>query len=85
MPDFDRRLLRGGLPESLLAARKDPAFLSEWIREDDRGVLWEHLVLDALRARHPDELLKSNSAGTPSNPSCCGGRGFSPLIPWQRG
>ncbi|MDE2975595.1 MAG: AAA family ATPase [Gemmatimonadota bacterium] len=24
------------------------------IREDDRGVLWEHLVLDSLRFRHPD-------------------------------
>ena len=158
VPDFDRRLLHGGLPEPLLAARKDPSFFSEWIdsfyardilelfgirnrrgflslfrlllrwsggqvdytrlarlselsrptvksylealqvacavrllppfngggrreivsrpkcyafdtgfvtfekgwdtiREDDRGVLWEHLVLDALRARHPDERL----------------------------
>ena len=25
------------------------------IREDDRGLLWEHLVLDALRLRHADE------------------------------
>lgn len=25
------------------------------IREDDRGILWEHLVLDSLRFRHPDE------------------------------
>ena len=25
------------------------------IREDDRGLLWEHLVLDTLRSRHPDE------------------------------
>ena len=25
------------------------------IREDDRGLLWEHLVLDALRFRHADE------------------------------
>ena len=158
MPDFDRRLLHGGLPEPLLAARKDPAFFSEWIdslyardilelfgirnrpgflslfrlllrwsggqvdysrlarltelsrptvksylealqvaravhllppfhgggrreivsrpkcyafdtgfvtfekgwdtiREDDRGLLWEHLVLDALRLRHPDERV----------------------------
>ena len=158
VPDFDRRLLHGGLPEPLLAARKDPSFFSEWIdsfyardilelfgirnrrgflslfrlllrwsggqvdytrlarlselsrptvksylealqvacavrllppfngggrreivsrpkcyafdtgfvtfekgwdtiREDDRGLLWEHLVLDALRARHPDERL----------------------------
>ena len=24
------------------------------IREDDRGLLWEHLVLDSLRFRHPD-------------------------------
>ena len=158
VPDFDRRLLHGGLPEPLLAARKDPSFFSEWIdsfyardilelfgirnrrgflslfrlllrwsggqvdytrlarlselsrptvkaylealqvacavrllppfngggrreivsrpkcyafdsgfvtfekgwdtiREDDRGLLWEHLVLDALRARHPDEHI----------------------------
>ena len=158
VPDFDRRLLHGGLPEPLLASRKDPAFFSEWIdsfyardvlelfrirnrrgflslfrlllrwsagqvdysrlarlselsrptvkaylealqvaravhllppfhgggrreivsrpkcyafdtgfvtfekgwdtvREDDRGLLWEHLVLDALRTRHPDERI----------------------------
>ncbi len=25
------------------------------IRSDDRGILWEHLVLDSLRARFPDE------------------------------
>jgi predicted AAA+ superfamily ATPase len=31
VPDLDRRLLHGGLPELLLAARKDPAFLNEWI------------------------------------------------------
>ncbi len=156
VPDFNRRLLHGGLPELLLAARKDPAFLNEWIdsfyardilelfgirnrqgflalfrlllrqsggqldfsplanlsemsrvtvkshieamqiahvvhllrpfhgggkreivsrpkcyafdtgfvtfergwdtiREDDRGLLWEHLVLDSLRFRHADE------------------------------
>ena len=29
--NLDRRLLRGGLPEPLLAANKDPAFFSEWI------------------------------------------------------
>lgn len=29
--DFDRRLLHGGLPEPLLAERKDTAFFSEWI------------------------------------------------------
>ena len=29
----------------------------ETIRDDDRGLLWEHLVLDALRFRHPDERL----------------------------
>jgi predicted AAA+ superfamily ATPase len=29
--DFDRRLLHGGLPEPLLAERKDAAFFSEWI------------------------------------------------------
>ena len=27
----------------------------ESIRDDDRGLLWEHLVLDALRFRHADE------------------------------
>ena len=27
----------------------------ESIRDDDRGLLWEHLVLDALRCRHADE------------------------------
>ena len=27
----------------------------ESIRDDDRGLLWEHLVLDALRFRYPDE------------------------------
>ena len=30
-PALDRRLLHGGLPESLLAARKEPAFFSEWM------------------------------------------------------
>lgn len=29
----------------------------ESIRDDDRGLLWEHLVLDALRLRCPDEDL----------------------------
>lgn len=29
--DFDRRLLRGGLPESLLDEQKDPSFFSEWL------------------------------------------------------
>ena len=29
--DLDRRLLHGGLPEPLLATRKDPEFFSEWI------------------------------------------------------
>ena len=29
--DLDRRLLHGGLPEPLLAERKDPTFFSEWI------------------------------------------------------
>lgn len=31
VPDLDHRLLHGGLPELLLAERKDPAFLNEWI------------------------------------------------------
>jgi predicted AAA+ superfamily ATPase len=29
--DLDRRLLHGGLPEPLLAARKEPAFFNEWV------------------------------------------------------
>jgi predicted AAA+ superfamily ATPase len=29
--DLDRRLLHGGLPEPLLAQRKDPDFFSEWL------------------------------------------------------
>ncbi|MDT8428060.1 MAG: ATP-binding protein [Pseudomonadales bacterium] len=29
--DLDRRLLHGGLPEPLLAEKKDPAFFNEWI------------------------------------------------------
>ena len=35
------------------------AFERGWnrIREDDRGVLWEHLVLDALRLRHLDDRI----------------------------
>ena len=31
LADLDRRLLHGGLPEPLLAARKDPEFFAEWI------------------------------------------------------
>ena len=31
VPDLDHRLLHGGLPEPLLAARKEPAFFNEWI------------------------------------------------------
>ena len=31
VPDFDRRLLHGGLPESLLAERKSPESFAEWI------------------------------------------------------
>jgi len=31
VPDLDRRLLHGGLPELLLAEHKDPAILNEWI------------------------------------------------------
>lgn len=157
-PDFDRRLLRGGLPEALLAREKEPRSFGEWIdgfyardilelfrvrnrqgflsllrlllrwsggqldvgrlgrlsglsrptvgaylealqiahavrlvrpfhrgggreivarpkcyafdtgfvtfekgwdtlRPEDRGLLWEHLVLDALRFRHPDDRI----------------------------
>jgi predicted AAA+ superfamily ATPase len=29
--NLDKRLLRGGLPEPLLASRKDPSFFAEWI------------------------------------------------------
>jgi predicted AAA+ superfamily ATPase len=31
VPDLDRRLLHGGLPEPLLSSMKDPAFFSEWM------------------------------------------------------
>jgi len=31
IPDLDRRLLHGGLPEPLLAEAKDPSFFSEWM------------------------------------------------------
>ncbi len=31
VPDLDRRLLHGGLPEPLLETHKDPEFFSEWI------------------------------------------------------
>lgn len=31
VPDLDHRLLQGGLPEPLLAKRKDPEFFNEWI------------------------------------------------------
>ena len=31
LPDLDRRLLHGGLPEPLLAERKDPALFNEWL------------------------------------------------------
>lgn len=31
VPDLNQRLLHGGLPEPLLAARKDAAFFNEWI------------------------------------------------------
>jgi uncharacterized protein len=34
-------------------------FVKDWdrIREDDRGLLWEHLVLDTLRAAHGDKQI----------------------------
>ena len=31
VPKLDQRLLHGGLPEMLIAARKDPGFFNEWI------------------------------------------------------
>lgn len=31
VPELDQRLLHGGLPEMLIAARKDPGFFNEWI------------------------------------------------------
>jgi hypothetical protein len=31
LPDFDRRLLHGGLPGVLLAGRPDPAFFADWM------------------------------------------------------
>ena len=31
LPELDHRLLRGGMPEPLLATEKDPAYFGEWI------------------------------------------------------
>ena len=47
--DLDRRLLQGGLPEALLAAKADPEFYSEWI--------------DSLYARDILELFNIRSRG----------------------
>lgn len=46
--DLDRRLLHGGLPEQLLAARKDSAFYNEWI---DSFYARDILELFAIRNR----------------------------------
>ncbi len=48
VPDLDRRLLHGGLPESLLADRKEPEFFSEWI---DSFYARDILELFAIRNR----------------------------------
>jgi hypothetical protein len=37
VPDFDRRLLHGGLPEALLADTKSPHAFAEWIDSSTRG------------------------------------------------
>ncbi len=51
VPDLEARLLRGGLPPALLGS--DAGFVScargwDSLRPEDRGMLWEHLVLDTL-------------------------------------
>jgi predicted AAA+ superfamily ATPase len=46
--ELDRRLLHGGLPESLLAERGDPAFVNEWI---DSFYARDVLELFAIRNR----------------------------------
>lgn len=46
--DLDRRLLHGGLPEPLLAERKDPSFFDEWI---DSFYARDILELFAIRNR----------------------------------
>lgn len=48
IPNLDRRLLHGGLPEALLADRKDPEFFSEWI---DSFYARDILELFAIRNR----------------------------------
>jgi len=48
VPDFDRRLLHGGLPEALLASKKDPGFYTEWI---DSFYARDVLELFAIRNR----------------------------------
>ena len=54
----------GGGKREIISRRKcyafDTGFVTfekgwENIREDDRGLLWEHLVLDSLRFQHADE------------------------------
>jgi len=49
VPDLDRRLLHGGLPEPLLAKRKAPAFFNEWI---DSFYARDILELFGIRNRH---------------------------------
>ncbi len=46
--DLDRRLLHGGMPEPLLAKRKDPTFFNEWI---DRFYARDILELFGIRNR----------------------------------
>ena len=48
IPNLDRRLLHGGLPEPLLAEHKDPEFFSEWI---DSFYARDILELFAIRNR----------------------------------
>ena len=58
--DLDRRLLHGGLPESLLRGTKNPIAFAEWIDSffaRDILELFRVLVLDSLRFRHLDENI----------------------------
>ena len=72
VPNFDRRLLHGGLPEVLLAARKEAAFFSEWI--------------DSFYARDILELfgIRNGRAFCPCS-GCCsaGAAGRSTTAGWR--
>ena len=49
---LDRRLLHGGLPEPLLAAKKDPAFFAEWLDS-----FYARDILELFRVRNREGFL----------------------------